>query len=68
MTAGNYQYAEVLVNGKTGSRTILLFNSIPFIKGWLDDHPQMTNPNFILSFLDTLDKEWENINSYTKSR
>ena len=44
-TAGNYQYAEVLVNGKTGSRTIPLFNSIPFIKDWLDDRPQMTNPN-----------------------
>jgi integrase len=37
-TAGeNYQYAEVLVNGKTGSRSVPLFNSIPYVKDWLDD-------------------------------
>jgi integrase len=40
-TAGeNYQYAEVLVNGKTGSRNVPLFNSIPYVKDWLDDHIQ----------------------------
>ncbi|MFL6400107.1 MAG: hypothetical protein ACJ71R_12025 [Nitrososphaeraceae archaeon] len=47
-TSGSYQYAEVLVNGKTGSRVIPLFNSIPYIKDWLDDHPQRTNPNAYL--------------------
>jgi hypothetical protein len=31
-TAGNKQYAEVLVNGKTGSRHIPLIQSIPYIK------------------------------------
>jgi integrase/recombinase XerD len=44
----NYQYAEVLVNGKTGSRHLLLINSIPYVKDWLDhEHPQPTNPNGI---------------------
>jgi integrase/recombinase XerD len=45
---GNYQYAEVLVNGKTGSRPIPLINSIPYLKDWLDDHPQRGNPNAFL--------------------
>jgi integrase/recombinase XerD len=42
------QYAEVLVNGKTGSRSIPLINSIPYIKDWIDQHPQSVNPNSIL--------------------
>jgi len=46
---GNRQYAEVLVNGKTGSRSIPLIDSIPYIKDYLDhEHPQSTNPNAIL--------------------
>ncbi|HEY6884675.1 MAG TPA: tyrosine-type recombinase/integrase, partial [Nitrososphaeraceae archaeon] len=44
-TSGNNQYAEVLVNGKTGSRYIPLINSIPYVKDWLDQHPQQRNPN-----------------------
>jgi integrase/recombinase XerD len=45
-TSGNSQYAEVLVNGKTGSRQIPLINSIPHIKDYLDhEHPQSHNPN-----------------------
>jgi integrase/recombinase XerD len=45
-TTGNYQYAEVLVNGKTGSRPIPLIDSIPYLKDYLDhEHPQPTNPN-----------------------
>jgi hypothetical protein len=47
-TADNYQYAEVLVNGKTGSRSTPLFNSIPYIKDWLDEHIQRGNPNAFL--------------------
>jgi integrase len=48
-TAGeNCQYAEVLVNGKTGSRSVPLFNSIPYVKDWLDDHIQRGNPNSYL--------------------
>src|SRR5919198_576117 len=43
--AGNHQYAEVLVNGKTGSRHIPLINSLPYLKDWLDEHPQQGNTN-----------------------
>jgi hypothetical protein len=42
---GKKQYAEVLVNGKTGSRHIPLIQSIPYIKDWLADHPYRNNPN-----------------------
>jgi integrase len=45
---GNFQYAEVLVNGKTGSRSVPLFNSIPYVKDWLDDHIQRGNSNSYL--------------------
>jgi integrase/recombinase XerD len=47
-TSGKSQYAEVLVTGKTGSRHIPLINSIPYIKDWLDEHPQNGNPNAAL--------------------
>jgi integrase/recombinase XerD len=40
-----YQYAEVLVNGKTGSRPIPLIQSIPYVKDWLSHHPSRNNPN-----------------------
>ena len=43
--AGTKQYAEVLVNGKTGSRHIPLIQSIPYIKEWLSNHPSRNNPN-----------------------
>jgi integrase len=46
--AGDRQYAEILVNGKTGQRHIPLINSLPYLKDWLDDHPQSSNPNAIL--------------------
>jgi integrase len=42
--ANGYQYAEVLVNGKTGSRHIPLIQSIPYIKDWLSNHPSRNNP------------------------
>jgi integrase/recombinase XerD len=45
---GHRQYAEVLVNGKTGQRHIPLINSIPYLKDWINDHPQSSNPNSIL--------------------
>jgi integrase/recombinase XerD len=48
LTDDNKQYAEVLVNGKTGSRHIPLIDSIPYIKDWIDDHPQPGNPNALL--------------------
>jgi integrase len=45
-TTGNYQYAEALVNGKTGTRPIPLIDSIPYLKDYLDhEHPQPGNPN-----------------------
>jgi integrase len=45
---GTVQYAEVLVNGKTGSRHIPLVDSILYIKDYLDhEHPQPANPNAI---------------------
>ena len=57
--AGNIQYAEILVNGKTGQRHIPLINSIPYLKDWLDDHPQSGNPNAILicGFFKSLGKQ-----------
>jgi integrase len=42
---GNKQYAEVLVNGKTGTRPIPLIQSIPYIKDWLSNHPSRNYPN-----------------------
>lgn len=45
-TIGKAQYAEVVVNGKTGTRAIPLINSIPYLKDYLDhEHPQPGNPN-----------------------
>jgi len=44
-TTGKVQYAEVLVNGKTGSRSIPLIQSIPYAKDWISDHPSRNNPN-----------------------
>jgi hypothetical protein len=42
----NYQYAEVLVNGKTGTRPLPLIDSIPYLKDYFDHkHPQPSNPN-----------------------
>jgi len=44
--AGNgKQYAEVLVNGKTGTGHIPLIQSIPYIKYWLSNHPSRNNLN-----------------------
>jgi integrase/recombinase XerD len=38
-----------LVNGKTGSRPLVLIDSIPYVKDYLDhEHPQPSNPNAIL--------------------
>jgi integrase len=46
IASNHYQYAEALVNGKTGSRPILLIDSIPYLKDYLDhEHPQPGNPN-----------------------
>ncbi len=42
------QYAEILVNGKTGTRCIPLIDSIPYIKDWINQHPRSGNSNAIL--------------------
>jgi hypothetical protein len=48
-SVGNKQYAEVLVNGKTGSRHIPLIDSLPFIKDYINhEHPHPSNQNAIL--------------------
>jgi integrase/recombinase XerD len=49
---GSKQYAEVLINGKTGARYLPLIGSLPYIKEWSDHHPQRNNPDayFICSF------------------
>jgi len=47
-TTGEHQYAAILVNGKTGTRNIPLFSAVPYIKDWLDSHPQRGNPNSYL--------------------
>lgn len=47
--AGDKQYAEVLLTGKTGSRHIPLIDSLPYIKDYLDhEHPQPTNFDALL--------------------
>jgi hypothetical protein len=49
ITSDKYQYAELLVNGKTGSRPLVLIDSIPYLKDYLDhEHPQPGNPSAIL--------------------
>jgi integrase/recombinase XerD len=48
ITPDNKQYAEILVNGKTGNRSIPLINSIPHIKDWIAQHPHRGNVNSIL--------------------
>ena len=58
-TSGNNQYAEVLVSGKTGSRHIPLINSIPYVKDWLDEHPQNGNRNSAL--ICGFGKTWEDL-------
>jgi integrase len=48
VTPDKKQYAEVLVNGKTGTRHIPLIDSLPHIKDWISQHPQSGNTNSIL--------------------
>jgi len=49
------QYAEVLVSGKTGTRTLPLIDSIPHVKEWITEHPQRDNPEYPL-FITLSDK------------
>jgi integrase/recombinase XerD len=38
-------YYEIVVNGKTGQRPIILTDSVPYVKEWLDAHPMKMNTN-----------------------
>ena len=43
---GDKQYAEAVVNGKTGTRSLLVIDSIPYLKEYINsEHPQPTNLN-----------------------
>jgi integrase len=43
--AGANQYAEVVVNGKTGTRPLAIINALPYLKDYLDhEHPMPRNP------------------------
>jgi integrase len=45
LTEEGIQYAEVRIReGKTGPRVVSLFDSIPYLKDWIADHPTSTNP------------------------
>jgi integrase len=45
-TANGHVYVECVVNGKTGTRPLVLINSIPYLKDYLDhEHPMSSNPN-----------------------
>ena len=45
---GNKQYAEVVVNGKTGTRSLPLIDSLPYVKDYLNnEHPTPGNPNAV---------------------
>lgn len=48
VTPDKKQYAEVSVSGKTGTRSIPLIDSIPYIKDWINQHPQSVNTKSIL--------------------
>jgi integrase len=46
---GDRQYAEVVVNGKTGTRPLPLIDSLPYLKAYLlNEHPLQGNPNAAL--------------------
>jgi len=39
------RYAQIIVNGKTGERTIPLIRSITYLRAWLQVHPDKHNPD-----------------------
>jgi integrase/recombinase XerD len=60
-TSETNQYVEIVVNGKTGNRSIPLFSAVPYIKDWIDDHPQRSNPNaFLIPSFDRRHKKFGN--------
>lgn len=45
-TNGTQQYAEVLVDSKTGTRHIPLFSSVPYIKDLIHIHGEITRRKY----------------------
>ncbi len=45
ISSNGTQYAEVLLSGKTKTRTVPLLSSIPYVKEWINDHPFGQNNN-----------------------
>jgi integrase len=45
---GGSKYARILVNGKTGQRSLVLIDSIPYVIQWISNHPQGNNREAIL--------------------
>jgi|tagenome__1003787_1003787.scaffolds.fasta_scaffold20956256_3 hypothetical protein len=64
ISADNIQYAEITVDGKTGSRTLPLIDSIPYIKEWILNHPNSNNPESWL-FVSLSDKNHVDNNNNT---
>jgi integrase/recombinase XerD len=64
-TTDEHQYAEILVSGKTGTRHIPLFSALPYIKDWLDSHPQRGNPNAYL--IPSMDRKHRRFGNKMKS-
>ena len=61
-TTSQHQYAEILVSGKTGTRPIPLFSALPYIKDWLESHPQRGNPNaYLIPSMDRKHRKFGNI-------
>jgi integrase len=46
--ANGRQYASLVVSGKTGNREVVLTNSLPYLKDWLNQHPLKENPEAYL--------------------
>jgi integrase len=42
------QYASLVVSGKTGTREVVLTNSLPYLKDWLNQHLLKENPEAYL--------------------
>jgi hypothetical protein len=40
------KYAEILVNGKTGQRSLVLTDSIPYVTQWIPIHKEATEKQF----------------------
>ena len=48
IVANGRQYASLVVSGKTGNREVVLTNSLPYLKDWLNQHPLKENPEAYL--------------------